>query len=128
MCGNEEKYDGWKTSISLKLAFSLPHIIDTTLLISINHSIFIFLSKIQYVLDTNFCNLYGQVQQRSYSWLKGVLANKAKFKKIDSFWKRETSQSDFSIECGTKLAYKGTPKIIGWKIVIALRPSLFKVI
>jgi hypothetical protein len=37
------------------------------------------------------------------------------FCKTHSCRKRETSQSDFSVGCGTKLAYSATPKILDEK-------------
>jgi hypothetical protein len=85
--------------------------------------------KIQNVLKLKFCKLYfisyAQVQQRSYLWLELRFKKHSNFFyntlhghlfffcNIHSYRKRETSQGEFSIECGAQLAYQVAPKING---------------
>jgi hypothetical protein len=47
------------------------------------------------------------------------------FCKTHSYGKKETSQSDFSIECGVQLAYQAAPKILDEELLFSIlqKPS-----
>ena len=60
VCVNQNKQHNnvWKSPINLKLVFSLPHVVNTKVLIAINHSIFKKILKNLNGLESKFCKLY----------------------------------------------------------------------